>query len=144
VSDVFPSALTREIVGVLSGSKLSGGSRNGARFFLFKEETEAFGSSVWETLLLAPKVIPRLRLVLPVGAGSGASSVDTLIGVMSLCFGGFGGTEDCSGNSALIVGGDTKLFGNGGTGGISSSSFDCRLTLAVGNLERERFWLSRG
>ena len=143
MSDVFPNALTREIVGVLSGSKLSGGSRNGARFFLFKEETEAFGSSVCETLLLAPKVIPLLRLVLLIGAGSGISSVDTLIGVMSLCLGGCGGSEDCSGNSVL-VGGETKLFGNGGTGGISSSSFDCRLALAVGNLERERFWLSRG
>lgn len=141
---MFPNALTREIVGVLSGSKLSGGSRKGARFFLFSDDTEAFGSSVWVTLLVAPKVIPRLRLVDAVDVGSVAISVDTLMGVISLCFGGSGGTEDCTANSALIVGGDTKLFGNGGTGGISSSSFDCRLTFAVGNLEREIFWLNRG
>lgn len=139
MSDVFPSAFTREIVGVLSGNKLSGGNRNGARFFLVREFTEGFGSNVCVTLLVTPSVIPLLRLVGAVDVVSGVIRVDNFIGVISLCFGGSGGIEDGSGNSVLIVGGDTRLFGKGGTGGISSSSLDCRLAFAVGNLECERF-----
>ena len=91
-SDVFPSALTREMVGVLSGSRFSGGRRNGAKFFLFRDDTDAFGSSVWVTLLVVPRVIPRLRLADNDNVGS-LVSVKDFMGAISLCLGGSGGIE---------------------------------------------------
>ena len=91
-SDVFPNALTREMVGVLSGSRFSGGSRNGARFFLLSDDTDAFGSSVWVTLFVVPRVIPRLRLADSGNTGSAVPGED-FIEAISLCFGGSGGIE---------------------------------------------------
>jgi hypothetical protein len=86
-SEAGPKALTRAIVGVLSGSKFSGGNRMGARSFFLKLEAEALFSNIWNAPPpnpIPPNVIPRFlrvsRSVVTAGFGDPPVSGATYIG----------------------------------------------------------------
>jgi len=121
-------ALTLAIVGVLRGRRFKGGSCNGCRDF-FNDDVEVFGS----------KECPRANVTPLFRRISGSILVEFGVETLKLldCFVGVPKISDGGALSSTLLNGfmfssTVRAFGNGGTGGMSSSD-PPDLPFVVGN-----------